>query len=72
MTMNDILQYLAEWFADEVLANRMAHEFSPPAEFVSLVIDEMICIGWTVDTARADLSDMWPDCKALNDTARAT
>jgi hypothetical protein len=69
------LGYLAEWFADEMIANETKISgFDPPAAFVNLVVfcmrnDETL--GWEDDeTALMVLADLWPDCRALDDVGR--
>jgi hypothetical protein len=69
------LDYLAEWFADgPVIGEEIIHGFDPPREFVDLVATRMLSeptLGWSSYTqAYADLADMWPDCKALDDVER--
>jgi hypothetical protein len=69
------LGYLAEWFADEMVANETKiHGFDPSQEFVNIVTHRMVTeptLGWLDrQSARMDLADLWPNCKALDDVGR--
>lgn len=66
------LNYLAEWMADDLVALRQQriHSFNPPAAFVDRVVAKMVEDGASGESARADLCDLWPDCRALDDIGR--
>lgn len=70
--LNATIEYLAEFFADDLVALRQQriHSFNPPAAFVGRVVAKMVEDGASVESARADLADLWPDAKALDDLPR--
>lgn len=64
------LDYVAGWFAAEMVANEVRLVgFNPPPEVVDRVVAEMVCqpkLGWPDEAAaRFDLAERWPDCEAL-------
>jgi hypothetical protein len=72
MSALKVLDFLAEWMADDLVALRQQriHSFNPPAAFVDRVVAKMVEDGASVESARADLCDLWPDCRALDDIGR--